>query len=92
MKNEGNIMKTWLKTGLKLFLAGGIIAFLVYKTPAGFLDALLNADRCWILAALVLYGVHIFANAWRWRILLKAQNIDCSLWMACSLTMQSFFF
>ena len=85
-------MKTWLKTLLKLLLAAGIIVFLIYKTPAGFLDTLLNANRGWILAALVLYGIHIFANAWRWRILLKAQQIDCSLWMACSLTMQSFFF
>ncbi len=85
-------MKTWLKTVLKLMLAGGIIAFLIWKTPAGFLDTLLKANRYWILAALVLYGIHIFANAWRWWILLKAQKIDCSLWMATSLTMQSFFF
>ena len=85
-------MKTWLKTALKLLLAAGIIAFLVWKTPAGFLDTLLKADRCWIAAALVLYGIHIFANAWRWWILLRAQKIDCSLWMATSLTMQSFFF
>ena len=85
-------MKSWLKTVLKLMLAGGIIAFLIYKTPAGFLDTLLKADRCWIAGALILYGIHIFANAWRWWILLKAQKIDCSLWMANSLTMQSFFF
>ena len=81
-----------MKTVLKLLLAGGIIAFLVYKTPSGFLDTLLKANRWWILAALVLYGIHIFANAWRWWILLRAQKIDCSLWMANSLTMQSFFF
>ena len=85
-------MKTWVKTALKLLLAAGIIAFLIYKTPAGFLDTLLKADRGWILAALVLYGIHIFANGWRWRILLKAQKIDCSLWTACSLTMQSCLF
>ena len=47
-------MKTWVKTVLKLLLAAGIIAFLVYKTPAGFLDTLLKANRYWILAALVL--------------------------------------
>lgn len=92
MENEGKMMKTWVKTVLKLLLAGGIIAFLVYKTPAGFLDTLLKANRYWILAALVLYGIHIFANAWRWWILLRAQKIDCSLWIANSLTMQSFFF
>ncbi|MBO4649418.1 MAG: flippase-like domain-containing protein [Lentisphaeria bacterium] len=85
-------MKTWLKTVLKLLLAAGIIAVLIYKTPPGFLDTLLKAHRGWILAALVLYGIHIFANAWRWWILLRAQKIDCSLWMANSLTMQSFFF
>ena len=85
-------MKTWVKTMLKLLLAVGIIAFLVYKTPDGFLDTLLKANPYWILAALVLYGIHIFANAWRWWILLRAQKIDCSLWMANSLTMQSFFF
>lgn len=85
-------METWIKTVLKLLLAGGIIVFLICKTPAGFLDTLLNANRNWILAALLLYGIHIFANAWRWWILLKAQKIDCSLWTANSLTMQSFFF
>ena len=85
-------MKTWVKMALKLLLAVGIIAFLIYKTPDGFLDTLLKANRYWILAALVLYGIHIFANAWRWWILLRAQKIDCSLWLANSLTMQSFFF
>ena len=85
-------MKTWLKTVLKLLLAGGIIAFLICQTPPGFLDTLLKANRYWILAALVLYGIHIFANAWRWWLLLRAQKIECSLWTATSLTMQSFFF
>ena len=38
-------MKTWVKLALKLLLAVGIIAFLVYKTPEGFLDTLLKANR-----------------------------------------------
>ncbi len=86
------MMKTLVKTFLKLLLAGGIIAFLIHKTPAGFMDTLLKASPGWIGVALVLYALHIFANAWRWRLLLKAQKIDCSLALACSLTMQSFFF
>ncbi len=85
-------MKTFVKTFLKLLLAGGIIGFLIWKTPPGLLKTLLNAHLGWIAVALLLYGLHIFANAWRWRLLLKAQKIDCSLALACSLTMQSFFF
>ena len=73
-------MKTWVKTVLKLLLAAGIIAFLVYKTPAGFLDTLLKANRYWILAALVLYGIHIFANAWRWWLLLRAPPSPALRW------------
>lgn len=85
-------MKTWLKTAVKVLLAGGIIAFLIYKTPRGFLDTLLRANPYWIAAALLFYALHIFANAWRWWLLLRAQKIGCSLHLAVSLTMQSFFF
>lgn len=95
----GNLRKSGATTGLKalkealkLLLAGGIIAFLVHKMPRDFWDAFLHAGSYWLAAALALFAVHIFANAWRWRLLLRAQKIECSLFLACSLTMQSFFF
>ena len=76
----------------KALLAGAILAFLIHKAPPGFAETLRDINPVWIGGALLLYALHIFANAWRWWILLRAQNIDCPLSLAVSLTMQSFFF
>ncbi len=81
-----------VKTLCKALLAGAIIAFLIHKAPPGFIETLRGMNPVWIAGALLLYALHIFANAWRWWILLRAQNIDCPLFLAVSLTMQSFFF
>ena len=81
-----------VKTLCKALLAGAIIAFLIHKAPTGFVETLRGINPLWIAGALLLYALHIFANAWRWWILLRVQNIDCPLSLAVSLTMQSFFF
>ena len=81
-----------VKTLLKAALAAAIIIFLIHKAPDGLLETLKKMNPAWICFALLLYALHIFANAWRWWILLRAQKIDCSLMLAVSLTMQSFFF
>ena len=90
MKNY--LFSPLVKTLCKVFLAAGIIAYLVHRAPPGLMDTFLKMNPFWIIAALLLYALHIFANAWRWWLLLRAQKIDCSLMLAVSLTMQSFFF
>ena len=81
-----------VKTLCKALLAAAILAFLIHKAPPGFAETLRNVNPVWIGGALLLYALHIFANAWRWWILLRAQNIDCTLFLAVSLTMQSCLF
>ena len=71
------------------------MAILISRTPdqsGRFGEVFQKLHFFWLLPAVFLYGVHVFANAWRWWILLKAQKLECSLWTAVSLTMQSFFF
>jgi uncharacterized membrane protein YbhN (UPF0104 family) len=38
-----------------------------------------NASFPWLVVAFVLYGVHILANSWRWRLLLQVQRIYLSI-------------
>lgn len=76
----------------KLALAAVIVWWLVAKNSDGFVSTVKSINPLWLLIAAGLYAFHVFANAWRWWILLRAQKIDCSLWTAVSLTMQSLFF
>ena len=85
------ILKTLAKTAVAaliiwyLFRTGGDRA----KDWTGRLHGL---NWVWLIPAAILYAFHIFVNAWRWHLLLTIRKIPCSLFNACSLTMQSFFF
>jgi len=84
-----------LKYAVKLLITAGIVWLLVYMakkqgTFKGF--HLSGLNWWWLAAAFVLYLVHLFVNAWRWRLLLAYREIPCSLLSAFSLTTQSFFF
>jgi len=87
-----NFLKKILPPLLKLLIAGSIVAILIWRNSDGLAAAFKAIHPLWLAGAFLLYGVHIYANAWRWHLLLKAQKIDCSLKDAFSLTMQSFFF
>ena len=86
---------TALKFALKIAVTAGIVAVLVHTsrkhgTFDGFDVGALN--WAWLAAAFALYIVHLFVNAWRWRLLLAYRDIPCPLFSAFSLTTQSFFF
>ena len=84
-----------LKYAVKILVTAAIVAILVYTSKKhgtfdGFDVSTLNLF--WLAAAFLLYLVHLFVNAWRWRLLLAYRQIPCSLFSAFSLTTQSFFF
>ena len=84
-----------LKYAVKLLITAGIVALLVYtaKKQGTFKDFDISGlNWGWLAAAFALYLVHLFVNAWRWRLLLAYREIPCSLFSAFSLTTQSFFF
>ena len=84
-----------LKYAVKLLITAGIVALLVYtaKNQGTFKDFDISGlNWWWLAAAFALYLVHLFVNAWRWRLLLAYREIPCSLLSAFSLTTQSFFF
>ena len=89
---EMNLLKKMMPPLLKLLIAGAIVAFLIRSNSEGLAATFRSIHPFWLSAAFALYALHIFANAWRWHLLLKAQRIECSLREAVSLTMQSFFF
>lgn len=94
-RHDGGTFATFLKYALKIGVTAGIVAVLVHTsrkhgTFDGFDFGALN--WAWLAAAFVLYIVHLFVNAWRWRLLLAYRDIPCSLFSAFSLTTQSFFF
>lgn len=85
----------FLKFLLKAGIAAGIIGYLFWSTGGQakeWISKIGSIRWGFLIPAAVLYGFHIFANAWRWHLLLKIRRIPCSLAEACSLTMQSFFF
>ena len=85
----------FLKYAVKILVTAGIIAVLVYSSKRhGTFDGLdlSGLNWFWLGAAFLLYLVHLFVNAWRWRLLLAYRGIPCSLFSAFSLTTQSFFF
>lgn len=84
-----------LKYAVKILVTAGIVAVLVYTSKKhGTFDGfdISGLNWGWLAAAFLLYLVHLFVNAWRWRLLLAYRRIPCSLFSAFSLTTQSFFF
>ena len=87
-----NLLKKITAPLLKLLVAGAIVAFLIRNNSEGLASTFRSIHPVWLSAAFALYALHIFANAWRWHLLLKVQKIECSLRDAVSLTMQSCLF
>ena len=81
-----------LKFILKFLVAGGVMTWLLSSHWHDMLDVMVSFKLPWLALAAALYAFHIFANAWRWWLLLKVQKIECKLSGAISITMQSFFF
>ena len=85
----------FLKYAIKILVTAGIVAILVFTSKKhGTFDRVdfSGLNWGWLAAAFLLYLVHLFVNAWRWRLLLAYREIPCSLFSAFSLTTQSFFF
>ena len=85
----------FLKYAVKILVTAGIVAVLVWSSKKhGTFDGVdfSGLNWFWLAAAFLLYLVHLFVNAWRWRLLLAYRKIPCSLFSAFSLTTQSFFF
>ena len=93
--SRGSVAVELLKYAVKILITAGIVAALVWTSKKhgtfdGFDVSGLNWG--WLAAAFALYILHLFVNAWRWRLLLAYRRIPCSLFSAFSLTTQSFFF
>ena len=68
--------RAWLLPCLKLLVSAALLALLVSRVDGARLWAAgRQASSAWLLAALALYGVMVAASAWRWRLLLVAQNV-----------------
>ena len=90
-----NKAAVFLKYAVKILVTAGIVAILIYTSKKhGTFDSVdfSGLNWAWLAAAFLLYLVHLFVNAWRWRLLLAYRAIPCSLFSAFSLTTQSFFF
>jgi uncharacterized protein (TIRG00374 family) len=90
MKNPKKIILTLIQ----ILVTGGILAFL-FKDPKRnheMAEALWNADKWWIIASIVTYGlVEIFAVA-RWQVLLRVQGVKIGWWRLLALLMIGLFF
>lgn len=94
-ESKENKVAELLKYAVRILVTAGIVAILVYTSKKhGTFDGfdISGLNWGWLAAAFLLYIVHLFVNAWRWRLLLAYRRIPCSLFSAFSLTTQSFFF
>lgn len=87
-----NILEGIVKTVLKASLAVAVVGYLIWKNSDKLGTTFREINYWWLLPAILLYLLHLLANAWRWWLLLRIQKINCTLWGAVSLTFQSLFF
>jgi len=70
----------WTLLGAKVLVSGGLLYLLFRQTDLStVLQRLHNVDLRWMLAALAIYGLMVGISAWRWRVLLRTQHVDCPL-------------
>ena len=68
-----------LKSLLKMTLATGVIYFCIGdKLNQDTLNQARQLNIFWLLAAIVIYGIHILVFSWRWRIIALLQRISIS--------------
>jgi len=77
---------------IQIVLAAMIITWLVSSNRQQIMKAFEHFNFLWLAPAVLFYATHILVGAWRWRMLLRVQNINISFWNSLSLTMQGFFF
>lgn len=92
-------LKSFAFTGLRIVIGLAIAFFLISKTmekakvtPADLWAAISQANPLLLLLALSLHGLVLVLGAWRWQLLLNAQNISSSWLNAFRLTLIGFFF
>ncbi len=90
-KPAGGKAKNIIFFVLRILLAVGIIAWMVGGHYKGVIEQLEGFNYFWMLPICFLYIFHLVTCAWRWRALLKVQNINITLWDALSLTMKGLF-
>lgn len=91
-QKPGSRVKRILVFFLKLLIATGIIAWLVTRDFNNFVLTMKSINYFWIIFAAAFYLGQFLVSAWRWRTLLKAQEIDVGYWELFSFTMQGSFF
>ena len=71
--------RAYLAPCLKIVVSVGLLAILFSRVDAARLwTAARQASSGWLLGALALYALMVAASTWRWRVLLKAQNVRLS--------------
>ncbi len=91
MKQAGKLRSVlWFVA--RIALAAGIIAWIVHANFASIVSSLKSIKPGWLAAALALYIAHLFACAWRWKMLLHVQKIGIRFSEAFTLMMTGIFF
>lgn len=87
-------MKRFLVTTIQLLITAAIVWWVFHDEGkrAEIADTLTRADRTWLLAGLLGYGVVEIVAALRWQCLLRVQGLQLSFGRVLSLTMIGVFF
>ena len=78
---------------LRVVVSVGLLALLLSRVDrAALWDSVRHASLPWLVLALAIYFVHILTGAWRWRLLLGAQNVHVPQRELLSSLLVSYFF
>jgi glycosyltransferase 2 family protein len=72
-------LRRYAVLALKIAVSLALLFLLFSKVDVRLLVAKArDASPAWLVVALVIYGVNVFASTWRWLLLLRAQHVRCS--------------
>jgi glycosyltransferase 2 family protein len=70
----------WIFLVVKIAVSLGLLVLLFRQTDISAVgERMRSMDLRWMAAALGIYGTMIAVSAWRWRVLIETQQVDCSI-------------
>jgi uncharacterized membrane protein YbhN (UPF0104 family) len=70
----------WIFLAVKIAVSLGLLVLLFRQTDISAVgERMRSMDLRWMAAALGVYATMIAVSAWRWRVLIETQQVDCSI-------------
>lgn len=89
---SGQKVKKYLWFVLRISIALAIVIFMISSNWKNLKDIFVDVRVLWLIAAVIVFFLHLCGGAVRWRLLLLTQGIKISFFETFALNMKAFFF